>query len=133
MLTILGKPDHGGSGFCDGLSRRNFLTIGGMVMGSLTLPQLLRAEDQTGFGRSHKAVINIFLPGGPPHQDMWDIKQDAPKEIRGEFQPISTKVPGIQICELFPKLAAMADKLVFIRSIVGSTGGHTSGIAPSCD
>ncbi|MCA9211333.1 MAG: DUF1501 domain-containing protein, partial [Planctomycetales bacterium] len=87
MLTIFGKPDRR-SGFCDGVSRRDFLRIGGMAMGGLTLPQLLAAESKTGVGRSHKAIINVFLPGGPPHQDMWDIKLDAPSEIRGEFQPI---------------------------------------------
>ncbi len=124
MLTILGKPDGKRNRFCDGLSRRNFLTIGGMVMGGLTLPQLLAAEAKSGVGRSHKAIINIFLPGGPPHQDMWDIKVDAPTEIRGEFQPIATKVPGIEICELFPKIAAMMDKFVPIRSMVGASGSH---------
>jgi hypothetical protein len=122
MLTILGKPCRGG--FCDGVSRRNFLKIGGMVMGGLSLPQLLRAEAQSGVGRSHKAIINVFLPGGPPHQDMWDIKVDAPSEIRGEFQPIKTNVPGIEICELFPRIARMMDKFVPIRSMVGARGAH---------
>jgi hypothetical protein len=73
---------------------------------------------------SHKAVINIFLGGGPPHQDMWDLKSDAPNEIRGEFKPIATKVPGIQIGETFPRIARIADKCVFIRSVVGARGGH---------
>ncbi|MCO6457601.1 MAG: DUF1501 domain-containing protein [Pirellulaceae bacterium] len=123
MLTILGKPDKR-SGFCDGISRRDFLTIGGMALGGLTLPQLLSAEAAAGSTRSHKAVINVFLPGGPPHQDMWDIKLDAPSEIRGEFQPIRTNVPGIEICELFPRIAAMMDKFVPIRSIVGASGNH---------
>ena len=123
MLTIYGPRDTK-SRFCDGQSRRDFLKIGGMVMGGLALPQLLAAEAQAGIGKSHKAIINIFLPGGPPHQDMWDIKVDAPAEIRGEFQPIKTNVRGIEICEVFPKIAAMADKFVFIRSMVGATGGH---------
>src|SRR4026207_1649753 len=92
MLTIFGKPTGKGR-FCDGVSRRDFLTIGGMVMGGLSLSQLLAAEAQAGIGRSHKAIINVFLPGGPPHQDFWDVKVDAPAEIRGEFQPISTNVP----------------------------------------
>ena len=125
MLTILGPAERGGK-FCDKSSRRDFLKIGGMVMGGLSLPQLLAAEAQSGVKRSHKAIINIFLPGGPPHQDMWDVKPAAPREIRGEFQPISTSVPGIQICEQFPKLAKMMDKLVAIRSIVGSRAGHSS-------
>ena len=87
MLTILGRSSRRNE-FCDGGSRRDFLKIGGLTMGGLTLPQLLRAESQSGLGRSHKAIINIFLPGGPPHQDMWDVKPDAPAEIRGEVQPI---------------------------------------------
>ena len=123
MLTIFGKPTRAAR-FCDGQTRRDFLKIGGMVMGGIALPQLLAAEAQAGLGKSHKAIINVFLPGGPPHQDMWDIKVDAPAEIRGEFQPIKTNVGGIEIGEIFPKIAAIADKCIFIRSIVGATGGH---------
>ena len=123
MLTIYGKQPRR-SAFCDGVNRRDFLKIGGLVMGGISLPQLLAAEAQAGIGRSHKAVINVFLPGGPPHQDMWDVKVDAPSEIRGEFQPIRTSVPGIEICELFPRLAGMMDKFVPIRSIVGARGSH---------
>ena len=122
MLTIFGRRRPGG--FCDGVDRRDFLTIGGMVMGGLGLPSLLRAEAQSGIGRSHKAIINVFLPGGPPHQDMWDIKVDAPSEIRGEFRPIKTSVPGIEICELFPKIASMMDRFAPIRSMVGASGSH---------
>jgi hypothetical protein len=123
VLTILGPLDRSRR-FCDRQSRRDFLRIGGMAMGGLTLPQLLAAEARAGIGKSHKAIINVFLPGGPPHQDMWDIKVDAPAEIRGEFQPIKTNVGGIEIGECFPKIAAIADKCIFIRSIVGATGGH---------
>lgn len=122
MRTIFGKPSR--NRFCDGLPRRDFLKIGGMVLGGLSLPQLLRTEAQSGAGGSHKAIINIFLPGGPPHQDMWDIKLDAPSEIRGEFRPIKTNVPGIEICELFPLIVGMMDKFVPIRSIVGCNGTH---------
>jgi hypothetical protein len=88
------------------------------------LPDLLRAEAQQQRGTQHKAIINIYLPGGPPHQDMWDIKTEAPREIRGEFNPISTNVNGIEICELFPRIAANADKFVFIRSLVECDGRH---------
>ena len=77
------------------LSRRSFLSVGGF--GVLTMPQVMYAQDQN--KTSHKAIINIFLGGGPPHQDMWDIKTQAPSEIRGPFQPIATPVPGIQIGE----------------------------------
>ena len=121
MLTILGGRT---TGFCDGVTRRQFLRVGGLGLGALSLPQLLRAEGAQGLGSSNKSVIMIFLPGGPPHQDMWDIKTDAPSEYRGEFSPIKTKVPGVEICELFPRIARMADKFAFIRSIVGATGGH---------
>src|SRR6267142_290269 len=120
MLTIYG----GKSRFCDGISRRNFLKIGALGLGGLTLPQLLRAEAQSGIRKSHKAVIMIFLPGGPSHQDMFDLKQDAPSEIRGEFKPISTNVPGIQICEHMPRIAGVMDKLTIIRSMVGAKDNH---------
>ena len=123
MLTIFGRAT-GKRGFCDRLSRRNFLTIGSLGLGGLTLSQLLQAESQAGVGRGHKAVINIFLPGGPPHQDMWDIKQDAPSEIRGEIRAIKTNVPGIEIGELFPEIAKMMDKFAIIRSMSGAAGGH---------
>src|SRR6201982_869622 len=98
MLSILGRSHR----FCDRLSRRSFLQIGGLAMGGLSLPQLLRAEAQAGIKSSHKAVILVFLSGGPPHQDMVDLKPDAPPEIRGEFNPITTSVPGIQVCEHLP-------------------------------
>src|SRR3954469_13324167 len=121
MLTIYGNQK---TRFCDGLSRRNFLKIGGLAMGGMALPQILQAESQLGIRQSHKAVIMIFLPGGPSHQDMFDLKMDAPSEIRGEFKPISTSVPGIQICEHLPEVAKLMDKMVLIRSIVGATGDH---------
>ena len=123
MLTILGRKQR----YCDGVSRRGFLKIGGFGLGSvggLSLVDILRAEANAGTRSPHKAVINVFLSGGPPHQDMWEIKTDAPAEIRGEFKPISTRVPGIQIGECFPKIAAMMDKFVVIRSVVGCSGGH---------
>lgn len=124
MLNVFGTP-HARGGFCDGLSRRDFLTVGGTLFGgALALPNLLANEAKDGIKTSHKSVINVYLPGGPPHLDMWDLKPDAPAEVRGEFNPIATKVPGIQICELFPKIAAMMDKFVVIRSLVGSSGDH---------
>src|SRR5436190_22083192 len=134
MLTILARPQR----FCDGVSRRSFLKIGAFAFGAyhLNLADIARAEAAHGVtSSSHKAVINIFLGGGPPHQDMWDLKPDAPAEIRGEFKPIATKVPGIQVGETFPKIARIADKCVFICSIVGAKGGHdliqcNSGWAP---
>lgn len=130
MLTLLGSNVR----FCDGLSRRNFLRIGalGVGAGALTLADVYRLEaaQATDPARpktassSHKSVINIFLGGGPPHQDMWEIKTDAPKEIRGEFNPIDTSVPGIQIGEVFPRIAKLTHKLAIIRSVVGATDRH---------
>ena len=93
-------------------------------LGGLALPQLFQAEAASGIRRSHKAIIMIYLPGGPPHQDTFDLKLDAPSEIRGEFKPIKTNVPGIEICEHLPLMAKMADKLAFIRSIVGAEDNH---------
>ena len=102
------------------LSRRSFLSVGGL--GLLSMPQVMCAQERN--GTSHKAVINIFLGGGPPHQDMWDIKTEAPAEIRGPFKPIPTNVAGLQIGECFPKIASMFDKFTAIRSVVGSDGAH---------
>src|SRR5256885_7652156 len=123
MLTIYGSRSY--DGFCDRVGRRDSLKIGGMALGGLALPQLLRLEAAQG-SKSHKAIINVFLPGGPPHIDMWDLKPDAPAEIRGEYSPIKTNVPGMEICELFPKLAAMADKFALIRSLSDSAGDHSA-------
>jgi len=95
-------------------------------MTSLTLADLLRAEESAGIKSSHKAVINIHLGGGPSHQDMFDLKPEAANEFRGEFNPISTNVPGMQICEHFPQLATMADKFAVIRSVVGMYDDHSN-------
>src|SRR5262245_22614084 len=99
MLTIYGKASR----YCDGVSRRCFLQVGGLGLGALgltTLTDLFRAEARAAEAglphpSQHKAVINVFLGGGPPHQDMWDLKMEAPTEIRGEFKPIATTVNGI--------------------------------------
>src|SRR5437899_1830031 len=117
MLTLLGGPKAP-------MSRCAFLGIGGMAAGGLSLSQLLELEAQAGTGRSHKSLINIFLPGGPSHLDTFDPKPDAPSEVRGLFRPIPTNVPGIQICELFPRMGRMTDKFALIRSIVDSEGLH---------
>ena len=124
MLTLFGRKQR----FCDGVDRRSFLKIGGFSLGmssgfSFGLADVLKAQGSETANR-HKAVINIFLGGGPPHQDMWEIKVDAPKEIRGEFEPISTQVPGVQIGECFPRIAGMFDKFAAIRSVVGCVDNH---------
>jgi hypothetical protein len=120
MLTIAGSKYK----LCDGVTRRNFLKVGALGMGGLALPGLLSSEAKARVGNSNKSVIMVYLPGGPPHQDMWDLKTNAPSEVRGEFNPISTNVDGIQICEEFPRMAKMADKFAFVRSVVGASGRH---------
>ncbi len=123
MLNIFGPRDRG-SQFCDGISRRNFLKIGGLGAAGLALPRLLSLEAQAGIRNSQKSVILIYLVGGPPHQDMFDLKPDAPSEIAGPHKPIGTNVPGIEICELFPRMARMMDKFTVIRSLVGAQSNH---------
>ena len=129
MMKILGQSAR----YCDGVSRRGFLSIGALGVGAsaLTLADVFRAEAQAQArtparptGSRHKSVIMVFLGGGPPHQDMWEIKTEAPKEIRGEFKPINTSVPGIQIGECFPKIAARMHQCAVIRSVVGLPDRH---------
>lgn len=122
MLTLCAR----GRSFCNRLPRRDFLKIGGLALGGLSLADVLRAEQGAGTSARHKGVIMIYLPGGPPHQDLYDLKPDAPSEVRGEFDPIPTSVPGIEICELLPRLAQRMDKFAVIRSLVGSDGAHAS-------
>jgi len=122
MLTLQGAQRP----FCDRLSRRSFLAIGGMTLGGLSLSDILRAEQRSGTAGRHRGIIMIYMPGGPPHQDMYDLKPEAPSEFRGEFTPIDTNVPGIQIGELLPRLASRMDRFVIIRSLVGSDGAHAS-------
>jgi len=117
MLSLFGNINQPAN-------RRHFLTAGAIGLGGFSLVDLLRAEAKSGITSSNKSVINIHLDGGPPQLDMFDLKPEAPIEIRGEFKPISTKVPGIQVCELLPKIALIADQCVFVRSLVGSAGAH---------
>ena len=124
MLSLFGPAR---TGYCDGVTRRDFLRMGGLALGGLSFPGLLQAESRAGVGRSHKAVIMVFLAGGPPHQDMFDLKPDAPEGIRGEFRPIPTNVPGLDICEYMPRLARMMDRFAVIRSIVGAGPDHSAG------
>src|SRR4051794_1513843 len=115
MLSIWGRR----ASFCDRQTRRHFLRVG--AFGALSLADLLRLRAAASSNPARgKSAIMIYLPGGPPHLDMYDLKPDAPKEFRGEFKPIDTNVPGVQICELFPRQARMWDKLACIRSIVSA-------------
>jgi hypothetical protein len=125
MLTIQGNRFQ----TCDGVTRRNFLKIGGLAMGGLSLPQVLEAQAQSGSRSSHKAVIMVYLSGGPPHLDMVDLKPEAPEEIRGLFKPIETNVPGIRISEHMPRVAKMMDKFTIIRSLVGARDEHASDLS----
>ncbi|MBL8849133.1 MAG: DUF1501 domain-containing protein [Planctomycetaceae bacterium] len=122
MLTIAGSKSR----YCDGISRRACLQIGGLAFGGLALPEILRGQAQAATGRPIKGVIMILLPGGPTHIDTFDLKPDAPPEIRGEFRPIPTNVPGLDICELMPRLARLADKYAVIRSLVGFLDDHNT-------
>jgi hypothetical protein len=123
MLTFWGAQQR----FCDGLSRRNFLKIGAFGA-SLTLAEMLRARGRAGPATpSNKAAIMIYLPGGPSHMDMYDLKPEAPAEYRGEFKPIATNVAGVKICEHFPLQARMWDKLAVVRSVV-SVDEHSDSL-----
>src|SRR5262249_20082288 len=109
MLSIFGKSSR----LCDGTSRRDFLALGTLGMGGLTLANLLRlkAQGANDIQKSSKAVIMLFLQGGPSHIDMYDLKPNAPVDYRGEFKPIQTNVPGMDICEHMPLQAKIAGKL----------------------
>ena len=112
MLRLPGKSHR----LCDGLSRRDFLSVGTLAVGGLTLADVMRARAATGTGRA-KSVIMVYLPGGPSHLDMYDLKPDAPVEIRGEFMPIATNVSGVKVCELLPLQATIADKFAVVNGI----------------
>ena len=123
MLKIFDPVDRSAR-LCDGLSRRNFLRIGALGATGLTLPQLLQAEAQAGIRKSTKSVILIYLVGGPPHQDLFDLKPEAPAEVAGPWKPIATNVPGIEICELLPLMSKMMDKFTIIRSLCDAQADH---------
>jgi len=110
-----------------GLSRRAFFQVGALGLGGLSLVDLLRfkANGAVRADTAEKSIIMVYLPGGPSHIDMYDLKPDAPVEIRGEFQPIRTNVPGIDICELMPLQARIADKFAVVRGFT-TPGGHDS-------
>jgi hypothetical protein len=113
----------------DFIGRRSFLQVGSLALGGMTLPGLLRlrqAGAQSPSGRK-KSVILIWQAGGPSHIDMYDLKPDAPAEVRGEFKPIDTNVAGIRIGEHCPKQAKIMDKLAILRSATHTNAGHGMG------
>src|SRR6266508_1659899 len=133
MISIPGTPGS----TCDGFSRREFLRVGGMGMMGISLADILRlqagaapaeAARKAGW-RNAKSFIFIFLQGGPSHLDIWDPKPEAPSNIRGEFKPIRTKVPGTWIGEHMPMMAEHLDKATLIRSMSYTPNGlfnHTA-------
>jgi hypothetical protein len=127
MFALLDQPAK----LCDGISRRELLRIGGLSALGVSLPTLLAARAQASADRAHgatfgraKNVLFLWLQGGPPQHETFDPKPDAPAEIRGEFKPIATNVPGIHICELLPRTAAIADKLAIVRSLCTHSDLH---------
>src|SRR5438045_5869389 len=106
--------------FCDGISRRSFLRVGG-----LTLSDFLHLSAKgAAAGKRGKSVIMICLGGGPSHVDTYDMKPEAPSEIRGEFRPIKSNVPGMDLCELLPEQAKIADKFAVVRSATWQEPDH---------
>jgi len=130
MLRILNQ----GTRLCDGISRRELMRIGSLSMAGLSLPKLLQARETltrpaTAYDRSFgqaKNIIFLYLAGGPPQHETFDPKPDAPVEIRGPFNPISTNIPGIQFCELLPRTATHAEKLAVVRSMSTNDNVHSS-------
>ncbi len=125
MLEITGGEYRG----CDGVSRRRFLRAGVLGLTGLSLADMLRlraARADTGRPVRDTSVILIWKGGGPSHLDMWDLKPDAPVEYRGEFKPIATNVPGIEVGEHLPLSAKVMDKFAIVRSVTHPDSGHES-------
>src|SRR5262245_22742942 len=122
MLTFRGTKQR----LCDGLSRRDFLRVGTLGVGGLSLANLLqlKAQGAVRADSTHKAVIMVYLNGGPSHMDMYDLKPDAPENYRGEFKPIHTNVPGLDISEMLPLQAKIADKMAIVRNMKFLQQGH---------
>jgi hypothetical protein len=128
MLRI----DHEGGRLCDGLTRREWLRVGGLSAFGLSLPTLLEARaspaeapDLPGFGRA-KSCIVLFHAGGPPQHETWDPKPDAPPEMRGEFKPSATDVPGTHVCELMPRTARLLSRVCVLRAVSTNDSAHSS-------
>src|SRR5829696_6612978 len=125
MITLLGSPRR----CCDGLTRRETLKAGALSLlgGAFNLPSLLRAEQRRGAhvrpGKA-RSVILLYLLGGAPTQDMFDLKPAAPEKIRGEFKPIATSVTGVQVCEHLPRTARWMHKVALVRSVNHKAGCH---------
>jgi hypothetical protein len=118
MLHLCGP----GSRLCDGLTRREFLRVGGLGLGGLTLPGLLAAR--AGQPARARSCIQLFMWGGPSQHETFDLKPDAPDGVRGAFRPIATSVPGIHICEHLPRLARTANRYAIVRSVTHTGVNH---------
>ena len=112
--------------YCDGMSRRSFLSVGVSGMASVALPAVLKAKAESSQKKETSCIL-IWLDGGPSHMDMYDMKPDAPKEYAGIWKPIRTRVPGFDITELYPKQARIADKFSMVRSLHVDSGDHFAG------
>src|SRR5688500_7238393 len=112
-------------------TRRNFLQIGGASLCGVSLLDLLRNSAVAGAPAAKaKQMLVCWMAGGPPHTDMFDMKPDSPSDYRGEFKPIKSNLPGLDVCELMPKLATMADKYTIIRSCTTMNNPGDHGRAP---
>src|SRR5690242_10826925 len=125
MITMLGHPRR----LCDGLTRRETLKVGALSLfgGAFNLPNLLAAEanrSASAPAAKAKSVILLYLLGGAPTQDMFDLKPDAPEKIRGEFKPIASNLPGLDICELLPLMSQCMDKTALVRTVNHKAGCH---------
>lgn len=130
--TFSGKRRFGGrtsrpAGCRGPVRRREFLRIGALGLGGMCLPQLLAAQEASGGTRPDTSVILFWMWGGPSQLETWDMKPDAPSEYRGPFRPITTNVPGLEICELFPKQARQAHRFSLIRSLHHEMSSHNDG------
>jgi hypothetical protein len=123
MLSILGPVQQA----CDRVSRREMLRLGGLGTLGLSLPACLQAQAATSHrAKGAKACILVYMWGGPAHQDTWDLKPEGPSAVRGEFKPIDTTAPGIQICEHFPRIARQAHRLAIVRSVTHKDNNHST-------
>jgi hypothetical protein len=119
MLPLAGRPAR----LCSGPSRREFLRVGGLTVGGLSLPTLLQARP----GRKAKSCILVFMDGGPSHLELWDLKPDAPAEVRGEFGPIRSSVPGLTVGELLPMTSRVMHHVAQVRSVRHGVNDHNAG------
>src|SRR6516162_10955198 len=120
--------DGPGARLCDGLTRREWLRVGGLGFAGLSLSDLLQTRTAASPGARAKSCIQLFMWGGPSQHETFDLKPNAPAGIRGEFRPIATNVPGIRICEHLPQLARQADKFCLIRSMTHPHPRHGWGL-----